>query len=88
MITALRPLILVRFSGYFSSLAYCLVEAIRRIGLEGTEMARAQACTIRVRLFKLAAVVKATARRLWVRMQRSHPSRALFVLALGRLRAA
>jgi Transposase DDE domain group 1 len=38
---------------YFSSIAYCLMEALRRLGLEGTDMARAQCSTIRLRLLKI-----------------------------------
>ena len=39
---------------YFSSLAYVLVEALRRIGLAGTEWAEYQVETIRLRLLKIA----------------------------------
>lgn len=34
---------------YFSSIAYCLLEALRELGLEGTRMARARCSTIRPR---------------------------------------
>jgi len=37
---------------YFSALAYTLVEALRRLGLKGTEWAQAQVDTIRLKLFK------------------------------------
>src|SRR3989442_1425217 len=46
---------------YFSSLAYVLVHALRRIGLRGTEWAEAQAETIRLKLLKIAARVRVTA---------------------------
>ena len=49
---------------YFSSLAYVLVEALRRLGLAGTEWAQAQADTIRLKLLKIAAQVRITARRI------------------------
>ena len=39
---------------YLSGMAYVLVSALRRLGLVGTELARAQATTIRLRLFKCA----------------------------------
>ena len=42
---------------YFSSLAYVLVQALRRLGLVGTVMAKAQCDTIRLRLFKIGARV-------------------------------
>jgi hypothetical protein len=41
-----------------SAAAYVLVEAVRRLGLAGTELARAQVSTIRLRLFKVAALVQ------------------------------
>jgi len=42
-------------------LAYVLVEALRRLGLAGTEWAEAQADTIRLKLLKIAAQVRITA---------------------------
>ena len=52
---------------YFSSLAYVLLEALRRLGLAGTEWAEAQADTLRLKPLKIAAEVRITARRMWVR---------------------
>src|SRR4029450_8176906 len=40
---------------YFSSFAYILMHALRRLGLEGTELAKAQCDTIRLKLFKVGA---------------------------------
>jgi hypothetical protein len=40
-----------------SAAAYVLLEAIRRLGLAGTELARAQVGTIRLKLLKLGAVI-------------------------------
>jgi len=40
---------------YFSALAYTLMEALRRLGLHGTEWAQAQVDTIRLKLFKIGA---------------------------------
>ena len=40
-----------------SSLAYILVESIRRLALKGTELAHAQCGTIRLKLFKLESVM-------------------------------
>lgn len=37
---------------YYSAIAYALIEALRRIGLEGTPMARAQCGTIRLQLLQ------------------------------------
>ena len=51
---------------YFSSIAYCVLEALRRLGLAGTKMARAQAGTIRLRLLKIGARIRITARKVWI----------------------
>jgi hypothetical protein len=46
-----------QFRLLLSSAAYVLLEALRRIGLSGTELARAQVGTIRLRLLKIGAVI-------------------------------
>ena len=51
---------------YFSSIGYCVLEALRRLGLAGTKMARAQCTTIRLRLFKIGARIRITARKVWI----------------------
>ena len=66
---------------YFSSLAYVLLHALRRLGLRGTEWATAQVQTIRLRLLKIAAEVRFTARRIWVRYSRAYPWKSLFAVA-------
>jgi hypothetical protein len=66
---------------YFSSLAYVLVHALRRLGLRGTEWATAQVETIRLRLLKIAAEVRLTARRIWVRFSRAYPWKSFFAAA-------
>jgi len=43
---------------YFSSAAYLLMQALRRLGLRGTQMATAQCNTIRLKLLKVGAQVK------------------------------
>lgn len=42
---------------YFSSIGYTLLAALRRIGLRGTDIARAQCNTIRTMLLKIGAIV-------------------------------
>jgi hypothetical protein len=71
---------------YFSSLAYALVEALRRLGLAGTEWAQAQADTIRLKLLKIAAQVRVTARRIWVRYSCTYPWKNVFAAAWTALR--
>ena len=51
---------------YFSSIGYCVLEALRRLGLAGTKMARAQCTTIRLRLLKIGARLRITARKVWI----------------------
>lgn len=63
---------------YFSSIAYCLLQALRELGLAGTQMARAQCSTIRVRLLKIGARVRLTARKVWISMATGHPAQELF----------
>ncbi len=69
-----------------SSVAYVLLAALRRLALAGTEMARAQCHTIRLRLLKIGALVRITARKVWVSLASGCPSVALFATALARLR--
>lgn len=71
---------------YFSSLAYVLVEALRRLGLAGTELANAQVDTIRLKLLKIAAQVRVTARRIWVRYSCAYPWQNVFAAAWTALR--
>lgn len=66
---------------YFSSLAYVLMHALRRLALAGTEWASAQVGTIRLRLLKIAAEVRLTARRIWVRYSHAYPWKNLFAAA-------
>jgi len=71
---------------YFSSLAYVLVHALRRLGLAATEWASAQTETIRLRLLKIAAQVRLTARRIWVCYSSAYPWKHLFAAACSALR--
>ena len=63
---------------YFSSFAYCLMQALRRLGLKGTEMAQAQCGTIRLKLLKIGAQIRVTVRKLWVSMASGCCSAAVF----------
>jgi hypothetical protein len=58
---------------YFSSLAHVLLEALRRPGLAGTEWAEAQVETIRLKLLKIAAQVRFTARRICIHCGSAYP---------------
>lgn len=71
---------------YFSSMAYVLMSELRRIGLAGTELARAQCGTIRLRLLKIGARVRVTVRKIWVSMSEGYPLQSLFAEVWSRLR--
>src|SRR5512142_162918 len=70
---------------FFSSIAYALLEALRRLGLTGTSMAQAQCPTIRLRLLKIGALVQVSVRKVWVRLASSCPSADVFRQAFGNL---
>jgi hypothetical protein len=74
-----------QFRLLLSSAAYVLVQALRRTALVGTEMARAQVGTIRLRLFKVAARVVVSARRVVFHLASSYPYQAMFRAVYERL---
>lgn len=74
-----------QFRLLLSAAAYVLVEAVRRLGLAGTELERAQVSTIRLRLFKVAGLVVVSVRRVLVRLASGFPWRELFGTVLQRL---
>jgi hypothetical protein len=63
---------------YFSVMAYVLMSGLRRIGLKSTEMAQAQAATIRTKLLKIGAQVRVTARKVWISLSSSYPWQPVF----------
>ena len=63
---------------YFTSFAYVLLQALRRIGLTGTTMAKAQAGTIRLKLLKLAGRITVSVRRVRLYLNNNHPYQTLF----------
>ncbi len=70
---------------WFSTLAYLLVNQLRRVGLAGTAWARATCGTIRLRLFKVGALVRVSVRRVWVSLSSAYPLQALFSQVAQRL---
>src|ERR1022692_4007110 len=67
-----------QFRMYLSGMAYVLVSGLRRLGLKATELATAQAATIRGKLFKIGARVTVSVRRVWLSMASSYPHQRLF----------
>lgn len=74
-----------QFRLLLSSFAYVLVDGLRRLGLSGTAQARLRVDTIRLRLFKIAARVRVTCRRVIFHLSSHCPSAALFEQVLARL---
>lgn len=75
-----------QFRLLLASLAYTLMQTIREIGLHGTELARAQCTTIRLKLFKVGAAIVRSVRRIRFLLPSSYPYRELYELAALRLR--
>ena len=67
-----------QFRLLLSALAFVLLEGMRRMALNATDLARASPQTIRLTLLKVGAVVVSNTRRVRLLMSRSHPDRALF----------
>jgi hypothetical protein len=72
---------------YFASIAYTLMHALRRLGLAGTELERAQCGTIRLRLLKIGAQVRISVRRVWLALSQAFPLQQLFLQILANIRA-
>ena len=70
---------------YLSSITYCLLQALRELGLAGTAIAKAQCGTIRLRLLKIGARVRVTVRKIWISMASGHPARELFAAVYDNL---
>jgi hypothetical protein len=63
---------------YLSAMAYVLMSGLRRIGLKATELAEAQASTIRRKVLKIGAQIRVTVRKVWVSMASSYPWQSLY----------
>jgi hypothetical protein len=67
--------------------AYVLMFSLRE-ALVDTELARAQFDTLRLKLLKLGATIRTSARRIWVQISSAAPARPLFVRAAQVLSSA
>lgn len=74
-----------QFRLLLAALAYTLMHRPRRIALVGTELERAAASTIRVRLLKIGAAILRNTRRIRLMLASHHPIREVFVVAARRL---
>ena len=73
---------------WFASLAYVLMTALRRMALQGTELAQATAGTIRLKLLKLGALVTVSVRRIKIAIASACPMKGVFATAHRRLCSA
>lgn len=76
-----------QFRLWEATLAYLLLERLRTRGLAGTELERATAGSLRLRLLKVAAQVRVSVRRIYVQLSSAYPLRELFRLCHRRLMA-
>jgi len=73
---------------WFASMAYVLLCALRRIGLAHTRFAKATCGRIRLKLLKVAALVRISVRRIRFAMPSAFPYQAEFAAAHERLSTA
>jgi hypothetical protein len=72
---------------YFSSIAYVLMQTLRRTALVGTELEKAQCGTIRRKLLKIGAQIRVSVRKVWVSLSSGYPNAALFTHVLASFEA-
>ena len=72
---------------WLSALAYLLLERMRALCLQGTQLAKATVGTLRLKLLKVAAAVSVSVRRIYVQMPSAYPYRNLFSRCHHRLMA-
>jgi Transposase DDE domain group 1 len=73
---------------WFSSVAYLMMSALRRLGLKDTDLAKAQCDTIRLKLFKIGARITITTRKIWISLSSSYPLANLFARVCSNLARA
>lgn len=71
---------------YFSSIAYCFFEILRRVGLAETKMVKSQCTTLRLKMLKIGAFVKLTTRRFIISLASGYPYEHYFAHAYHKLK--
>jgi len=74
-----------QFRLLLASASYVLIEHLRRVGLKGTELAKAQVTTIRTKLLKIGGRVRVSVRRIYLSLASGHPLQAVFRRVARRL---
>jgi hypothetical protein len=77
-----------QFRLLLSAAAYVLLETIRRVGLGGSELCKAQVTTIRLKVLKIGAVIVRNTRRIRFLFSSAYPCQELFSSMLRRLSSA
>lgn len=72
---------------WLATFAYLLLERLRALGLAGTDLARATVGSVRLKVLKVAAQVRASVRRVYVQLNSAYPWQELFRLCHRRLLA-
>ena len=70
---------------WFSTLAYMMLDRLRRWGLYDTLLSRATAGTVRLKLLKMAAKITVSTRRVYIQFNSSFPLKDLWQECLNRL---
>ena len=73
---------------WFASMAYVLLDGLRRMALQATDLADATCGTIRRKLFKIGALVTISVRRIKLAMASGCPYKEVFAIAHRALAAA
>lgn len=84
--TSCRKFMANQFRLLLSSAAYVLLESLRRLGLQGTELSNAQSGSIRLKLLKIGARITCSARRIVLHLSGGFPFKELFERILNTLR--
>ena len=71
---------------WFSSLAYVIMNELRKRALQSTELARATCETIRLKLLKIGAQVRVSVRRVYVSLASGYPYQEAFCKILSEIR--
>lgn len=77
-----------QFRLLLSACAYVLMETIRRVGLQGSELARAQVGTVRLKLLKIGTVILRNTRRIRLFFTSAFPLQEIFRQACTRFSSA
>jgi hypothetical protein len=72
---------------YFSSVAYTLLETLRRLSLQNTPLADARCDTIRAKVLKIGAQIRVSVRKVWISLAEGCPYKAVFRQAYENLLA-